>query len=153
MHEGGSPGAALPQGALGAPQRQVAPPVAHAAPVVRGEDDGGVVILPAGLEGVHHLPNGLVHCGQHGQHQQPLLAHAWSLDQLQVLSRHLEEVRKVPGRWCYLHGGVEGLEGQVKEEGASLLLLLPPVFLNDPHGLLGIEVGAVPDQGGAGAGL
>ena len=58
-------------------------------PIISGEDDEGVVEVAAPLQGVDHLANGLIHGGEHPQHEHPLLAHLEVFEPGHVLGGHL----------------------------------------------------------------
>ena len=121
--------------------------MADAAPVVGGEDENGVVKVPALLQGVHHLPDGLVHGGQHAQHQHPLLAHFLIFQTPHIFNGHLVS-QKLGGnrRVDHLHGGVESLEREIEEKRILGFRVNLFSLLYDPHRFVSIEVSAVPER-------
>ena len=132
---------------LGSSQGKVTCSMADAAPIVGGEDEKSVVEVPAPLQGVHHLPDGLVHGGQHPQHQHPLLAHFLAFQAFYILSGNLTRCTLYScGDWKGddLHWSMQGLEREIKEKWFPVFQLLS--LLDDPHCLVSIEMSAVPGR-------
>ena len=72
------------------PERIVGCGVAYAAPVVRGEDNESVVVLPGLLQGLHYPAHTEVHRSQHGQVDSPVRGGHGGRNTGQVLTGYLQ---------------------------------------------------------------
>ena len=64
--------------------------MSDAAPVVRGEDNESVVVLPGLLQSLHYLSHAEVQGGQHGQVDSPVGVRHGGGDSGQVLTGYLQ---------------------------------------------------------------